>query len=1149
MKSIQINRFARDKFQFAPENYLINGLYRIQDLSSARLFSLKIQTKKTATNESVSIQPSKIFALATLWDIQSKLIRQHILESDPSLVNEWMGSLKSIDNGSLLLDFLTRTLSVFPTKAMQFERKNVAEEAESVLTSIDQGTDFFIRYLLGYVNNQNAALASFKEIIGDQALQGVTSFGISLANTEALLEKRPRVGKSKSNLIDFLLEPARRFPNSLDDQLKFILKEWSAILPEIPIDLLLATDSISEESAPRFQGPGPVAAPGLYPEPADLVKFSADRDWMPNLVLIAKNTFVWLHQLSRAYGRQISTLDQVPDEELKRLADSGFTGLWLIGLWERSVASARIKQMCGNNEAIASAYSIHDYQIAASLGGQNALQNLKDRAESLGIRLASDMVPNHMGIDSTWVLDHPDWFISLDNSPFPSYRFDGADLSPRDSVGIYLEDHYYSKDDAAVVFKRLDKNNNSSRFIYHGNDGTSMPWNDTAQLNYLLPEVREAVIQTILRVARDFHIIRFDAAMTLAKKHYQRLWYPEPGTGGAIPSRAEHAMSKSQFNELFPEEFWREVVDRVGAEVPDTLLLAEAFWLMEGYFVRSLGMHRVYNSAFMNMLRDENNTDYRKIIKDTISFEPEILKRYVNFMNNPDERTAIEQFGSGDKYFGICILMCTLPGLPMFGHGQLEGFTEKYGMEFYKPQLEEPVNEQILARHQSQVFPILHQRYRYAGVENFRFYDFHSDRGTVNEHVYAFTNKAGNDPVLVVFNNKFERAHGRIDLSTKIKTHDHLTEETVASSLGITDSHAPFFVLHDSISGLDLLIKNDVCRDQGIELQLNGYQAIVFDRITAIYDDPESRYEEAYSSLNNTMRHDIIGSILNLKHAPIQNALVSLINPDYFGYLYRNQVTARRPNLSMKLLDEAGRKFGEAYHAISDDEPLSKNRESAISGFQLTIRNLLSLSSLAETSGAPQTGRSATLLKHLHELTREPEGFYKIFTITLAQELVNLFTDKKAGLSKLNQWGTLDALQELGHVLFPETTLSDDVHRVLSFLLANRKTHANSLAAFESWLADPQIADYLNVNVHQDIRWFSKEKFDQWLDYGFIAGTLHDLNTPGKSFNIFAENLIKRGLMLEQLRKAEQESNYEVDKMVAALTDLSDKSRNRKQAA
>ena len=93
------------------------------------------------------------------------------------------------------------------------------------------------------------------------------------------------------------------------------------------------------------------------------------------------------------------------------------------------------------------------------------------------------------------------------------------------------------------------------------------------------------------------------------------------------------------------------------------LLLAEAFWLMEGFFVRTLGMHRVYNSAFMNMLRDEENAKFRTLIKNTLEFDPDILKRYVNFMNNPDEKTAVEQFGNGDKYFGVCTIMSTLPGL------------------------------------------------------------------------------------------------------------------------------------------------------------------------------------------------------------------------------------------------------------------------------------------------------------------------------------------------------------------------------------------------------------------------------------------------------------------------------------------------------
>ena len=279
--------------------------------------------------------------------------------------------------------------------------------------------------------------------------------------------------------------------------------------------------------------------------------------------------------------------------------------------------------------------------------------------------------------------------MSRSESPYPAYRFEGPDLSRDGRVEIKIEDHYYEQSDAAVVFRRRDKWTGDTRYIYHGNDGTSFPWNDTAQLDYLNPATREQVIQTILHVARLFPIIRFDAAMTLAKRHFQRLWFPIPGTGGAIPSRAEYSMSKADFDRAMPEEFWREVVDRVAREVPGTLLLAEAFWLMEGYFVRTLGMHRVYNSAFMNMMRDEENAKYRSVIKNTIEFDPDILKRYVNFMSNPDERTAIDQFGNGDKFFGVATMMSTLPGLPMFGHGQIEGFTEKYGMEFRRARYQE----------------------------------------------------------------------------------------------------------------------------------------------------------------------------------------------------------------------------------------------------------------------------------------------------------------------------------------------------------------------------------------------------------------------------------------------------------------------------
>ena len=210
-----------------------------------------------------------------------------------------------------------------------------------------------------------------------------------------------------------------------------------------------------------------------------------------------------------------------------------------------------------------------------------------------------------MGIDSPWVCEHPEWFVSLDHSPFPAYTFQRRGHSSDPRVAIYLEDHYYDRSDAAVVFKWVERSSGAVHYIYHGNDGTRMPWNDTAQLNYLRPEVREAVMQTILAVARKFPIIRFDAAMTLTRQALsaalvpaagQRRRYPLAVRAGDGPGaiRPPHARRNSGARW---STAWR-------AEIPDTLLLAEAFWLMESYFVRTLGMHRVYNSAFMNFLKD-----------------------------------------------------------------------------------------------------------------------------------------------------------------------------------------------------------------------------------------------------------------------------------------------------------------------------------------------------------------------------------------------------------------------------------------------------------------------------------------------------------------------------------------------------------------
>jgi glycosidase len=594
--------------------------------------------------------------------------------------------------------------------------------------------------------------------------------------------------------------------------------------------LLTTLDVIKEEEKPFWGGaPGPTEVI-TYQGLDEYEKFSPDQEWMPRTILMAKSTLVWLYQLSKKYEKEITRLDQIPDEELDELADRGFTGLWLIGLWERSNASRTIKQWMGNPEAAASAYSLYDYDIAAELGGWGALAGLRERCFRRGIRLGSDMVPNHTGLDSRWIMEHPERFLQLPYPPFPTYIYNSGNLSNRDGVGIQLEDHYYSRSDAAVVFKRMDFRTGDTRYIYHGNDGTSMPWNDTAQIDFLNPEAREAVIRTIIGVCQQFSIVRFDAAMTLAKRHIQRLWYPEPGHGGDIASRSEHAVSNDEFNRRIPNEFWREVVDRCAAEAPHTLLLAEAFWMMEGYFVRTLGMHRVYNSAFMNMLKKEENAKYRATIKNTLEFDPEILKRFVNFMNNPDEETAAAQFGKGDKYFGICTLLVTMPGLPMFGHGQIEGFEEKYGMEYRRAYRDEQPDSYLVERHKRDIFPLMKRRHIFSGSAGFRLYDFYTSDGHVDENVFAYSNRNWDDRALVLYNNSYYETSGWIKQSSPAIPQESggFLKDTLTEALSIHGEGCYFTCLREQRSGLWFIRSSKSLSENGLFAVLKGYESQVF---------------------------------------------------------------------------------------------------------------------------------------------------------------------------------------------------------------------------------------------------------------------------------------------------------------------------------
>jgi len=841
-----ISLTARRKYNFDDALFGLDGRVVVADFAAAR----RLAENMTRLRGYV-VPASDINALGLIDEILHILIRQYE-KQNPGVMRRALEAAGE-DVEAALLKFTEE----FPPRAVYPGGMSPRHYLDLETDGRPHRQSTLEEMLILHITNLNPAAAPYKDLFDDEPLKQATPYEQAMARLKQFFQGEPPFGATDQNrqgesLLDALLAPARVAPHSLSAQLDFLLHRWGGLLGESFVMKILRGIDFVREEAIRSTGPGGFGgqAPVLTFSGHDYTeyeRFSPDRDWMPRLVLIAKNTYVWLDQLSKKYQRPIIHLNHIPDEELDLLQQRGFTGLWLIGLWERSVASQRIKQMTGQPDAVASAYSLMDYQIAADLDGWEALQDLRYRAWQRGIRLSADMVPNHMGIDSRWVIEHPDWFLSLPYSPYPNYTFNGPDLSGDPRIGIYLEDHYYDHTDAAVVFKRFDRWTGDTRYIYHGNDGTSMPWNDTAQLDYSKKEVREAVIQTILHVARNFPIIRFDAAMTLAKKHIQRLWFPLPGQGGAIPSRAEHGMTQAEFDAAIPEEFWREVVDRVAAEVPDTLLLAEAFWLMEGYFVRTLGMHRVYNSAFMHMLRDEDNAKYRTVMKNVLEFDPQVLKRFVNFMNNPDEKTAIEQFGDGDKYFGVCTMMSTLPGLPMFGHGQIEGYREKYGMEYRRAKWEEWPNEGLIKGHEWKIFPLLHRRRAFAEVENFLLYDFFTPAGHVNEDVFAYSNRFQDERSLVIYHNKYASTRGWIKTSCAYmdKNTGQLVQKTLAEGLALPAEG--YAIFRDYVTHLEHIRPCRELVEKGFYAELGAYQCHVLMDWRFVNS---SEWEMVYKALN-----------------------------------------------------------------------------------------------------------------------------------------------------------------------------------------------------------------------------------------------------------------------------------------------------------
>ena len=1139
MFEFHISRQARDRYRFDDALFSTSGNVIFANLYAVRLFADRVnRVRDVSRHPEVVLKAGDINAMGIIDEALHYVVELFRKDVNPQVMQDAYAWVASRVGKKELAKCLALFVQLFPPVDVYKKRISAEDYLKGESAGIPNTLITLEEMLLLWLANGNPAFAPFLEFFDDRRLKGESVYLKIMDGMEAFFQTQPTFGPYNNPLVTMLREPVVAAPDSLQGQLDYIRKHWGKLLAGLLFRILGGMDLLREERKQRFFGKGPSPVLTFGPSALEEIdRFSPDIDWMPRVVLMAKSTYVWLDQLSKKYGRTLYRIDQIPDAELEILARWGFTALWLIGVWERSPASKKIKRISGNPEAESSAYSVYDYTIANDLGGEEAFQSLKERTWRYGIRLATDMVPNHMGIYSRWVIEHPDWFIQLPYPPFPSYSFSGVNLSDDDRVELYIEDGYWDRRDAAVVFKRVDRHTGEARYIYHGNDGTHMPWNDTAQLDHLKQEVRQAVVDLTLHVASKFSIIRFDAAMTLAKKHFQRLWYPVPGYGGDIPSRALQGISNAEFNRCFPVEFWRELVDRVAREAPNTLLLAEAFWLMEGYFVRSLGMHRVYNSAFMNMLKAEENSKYRDVIKNVLKFNPEILRRFVNFMNNPDEEPALEQFGKGDKYFGVATMMVTLPGLPMFGHGQVEGFAEKYGMEYRKAYWKETIDGDLVRRHEQEIFPIMRKRHLFSGVEEFVLYDVMNPEGWVNEDVFAYSNMSGDERALVVYNNRYAEAKGWIRNSVGMNVEFSGKRRIIHKSLGEgikvkTDGHI-YYLFQDHKTGLEYIRQGKDLAKNGLFIHLGAYKANVFLNFREVIDDAEGNYKRLAHYLAGRGVPDITAAFMELYLEKILIPFREITNAEMVRSLMQCAADKRPALLTqlketlLDLLGEIKRKSG----GPGDAPALAEQICALIDG----IPHLVTLKGLPKSS--------MKYLKSRMPSGKDPRYVGALLMWAVVHRLGAIAREEDFGAqsrSWMDEWLLSKVIRENLEALGYDEGSTWYMHLLLKVLTRYQDFDADierdaASTRISAMLVDTDVRQYLQVNEFEDVWWFNREAFENLIAWLFTISVLKTLALLPDDRAMIRDLLAKGQATIAWLEQTAYASEYKVELLIDLL--------------
>ncbi len=371
------------------------------------------------------------------------------------------------------------------------------------------------------------------------------------------------------------------------------------------------------------------------------------QSYSPSLYQI--NTRVWLTELSQKLGRA-ATLDDIPDPELDRLAESGLDWVWLLSVWQTGQASREVSRLneewrnefqetlpdLREGDIAGSGFAICAYSAHSEIGGDAALKRLRKRLAKRGLKLMLDFVPNHTALDNPWVEDHPEFYI------------------PGSEQLLAQQPQNYTR----IQRKQGDL------VLAHGRDPYFPGWPDTLQLDYSNPGTREAMLGELEKIASLCDGVRCDMAMLVLPEVFERTWGRKP------------------------DPFWPPAIQHVRQRSADFRFMAEVYWDLE-WTLQQQGFDYTYDKRLYDRLRQGEARPVREHLRAELDYQT----RLARFLENHDEPRAAATFDP-PLHRAAAVITYTVPGLRFFHQGQFQGRKKRISPHLVRAP-EEPQDEEI----------------------------------------------------------------------------------------------------------------------------------------------------------------------------------------------------------------------------------------------------------------------------------------------------------------------------------------------------------------------------------------------------------------------------------------------------------------------